>query len=258
MTAKVCYNIGIIHYQLGNIESSRESFEHAISLDSYFTIAYYALGVTWLKEEEESDNASQAFQKALTTFRTLPSVDYRPLGLDAVIYASSIMEIIRHISFNDYESLFALELDKLFALSFSKQKSLHNIDFLGTTTTISLPSLSSECLQREIEDDSTELNQLSITLDALVKVQDRDKKFFKKFSFSNDSFSYENLLQRLIGCNMIRLEDEESICYKDSCNDYICITDEEDLKIAIAKCSLIKNKKLLLKITSRKQKKGFN
>ena len=221
---------------MGNLESCIESLVQTTSLDNYFTIAFYMLGIIWALNENYKKSLA-SLKQALATFRELPRIDYEPLGMDIIIYAADIMELIRHISHHDYEIVCTIKIDKIFLLTESKQKSLEKIDFLGISTSLSLPSLTSasSSIKREMEEEeekekATTSTNCLIEKETLVTIDEKQSKYYKLYCFTQGNFSFDHLYGKLEKSGVICTN--ELIAYKDLFGDYVSITDEEDLRIA--------------------------
>ena len=204
------------------------------------------LGVLYALDENYEKSLSY-LKQALSTFRKLPRIDYEPLGMDKIIYAADIMELVRHVSHHDYEIAYGIEIDKIFVLSESKQKSLEKIDFLGASTTLSFPSLTSNSSSPSQEKCISSCQQ--IEKEILVKIEGKEHKYIKLFSFKPDNFSFDNLCFKLERAGIIC--PNESIAYKDLVGDYVSITDEEDLRIAYKKLFTANATKLNFRIISK-------
>ncbi|EWC45525.1 hypothetical protein DRE_05383 [Drechslerella stenobrocha 248] len=88
--SKVLFNIGLIHATVGEHEKAIEAYHRAISLDQYFSVAYFQLGVSnfLLREYKE---ASANFNDSLLHLRGNSTIQYEQLGLKFTLYSCEVL-----------------------------------------------------------------------------------------------------------------------------------------------------------------------
>ncbi|KAF3926146.1 hypothetical protein ABW21_db0201856 [Orbilia brochopaga] len=89
-TAKILFNIGVIHATLGEHERAVISFQKAVQADNYFAVAYFQQGVSnfLLGDFEE---ALANFNDALLYLRGNTLIDYEQLGLKFRLYSCEVL-----------------------------------------------------------------------------------------------------------------------------------------------------------------------
>ncbi|EPS40446.1 hypothetical protein H072_5724 [Dactylellina haptotyla CBS 200.50] len=89
-TAKILFNIGVIHATLGEHERAVIAFQKAVKLDNYFAVAYFQQGVSnfLLGDFEE---ALANFNDALLYLRGNTLIDYEQLGLKFRLYSCEVL-----------------------------------------------------------------------------------------------------------------------------------------------------------------------
>ncbi|KAK4701929.1 hypothetical protein P7C70_g4298, partial [Phenoliferia sp. Uapishka_3] len=88
--SKILFNIGLVQATIGSHELAVESFEAAISLDSYLAVAYFQGGVSnfLLGRYQES---RRDFDDAYSYLRSNLTIDYEQLGLKFRLYSCEIL-----------------------------------------------------------------------------------------------------------------------------------------------------------------------
>ncbi|KAJ2884545.1 hypothetical protein FB639_001939 [Coemansia asiatica] len=168
-SAKIHFNIGLIHGRQGNHDAAIDAYDEALKLDQYLVVAYFQRGVAKMVSQE-NDDALDDFNNAIKYLRDNEFIDYTQIGLDYKVYtcevlynralcyfclgresnalqdlksASSRMVEDRHswikkaISSNGMDCpLFCVPKGVIYRPSASKLKSSKKIDFLGSAKVI--------------------------------------------------------------------------------------------------------------------------
>eukprot|EP00041_Stephanoeca_diplocostata_P030600 m.932022 g.932022 ORF g.932022 m.932022 type:complete len:826 (-) comp23785_c0_seq41:178-2655(-) len=89
MMAKMCFNVGSIHLQSGNLKDAIISLTQTIEKDAYLAIGYFARGVANFKSQKYAA-ALADFSKTLTLFRGTVLIDYTQLGMNTKLYMCDV------------------------------------------------------------------------------------------------------------------------------------------------------------------------
>eukprot|EP00834_Sanchytrium_tribonematis_P004491 NODE_224_length_12322_cov_0.795549.p8 type:complete len:185 gc:universal NODE_224_length_12322_cov_0.795549:8196-7642(-) len=91
LNSKVCFNIGILFFRLGNYEMAHHYFQSCLKMDPYLTIGYYFYALMYQKLKDYKNSLSY-YGKCLRSFRHCKSINYNPLGLPVIININHVYE----------------------------------------------------------------------------------------------------------------------------------------------------------------------
>ncbi|GAA5980992.1 hypothetical protein JCM10908_003943 [Rhodotorula pacifica] len=122
--SKVLFNTAVIHATRGQHERAITDFARAITLDPFFAVAHFQLGVSafLLGQMEE---ARKSFDRALSLFHDNHTIDYRQLGLDFQLYSCEV-RFNRGLSMI-YSGRLDLGMQDLKAAQADKQSEEHDV-----------------------------------------------------------------------------------------------------------------------------------
>ncbi|GAA5866303.1 hypothetical protein JCM3774_006610 [Rhodotorula dairenensis] len=122
--SKVLFNTAIIHAIRGQHERAIADFARAITLDPFFAVAHFQLGVSafLIGQMEE---ARKSFDRALSLFHDNHTIDYRQLGLDFQLYSCEV-RFNRGLSLI-YAGKLDIGMQDLLAAQADKQSDMHDV-----------------------------------------------------------------------------------------------------------------------------------
>ncbi|XP_077986504.1 neutrophil cytosol factor 2-like isoform X2 [Glandiceps talaboti] len=89
-SAKIFFDIGVVHHGLGNLEAAEKSFESAIIKDCHLAIGHYQLAITYYKLNK-FHKSEISFNLAHQCLRGKNYIDYKQLGLRYVLYECEVL-----------------------------------------------------------------------------------------------------------------------------------------------------------------------
>ncbi|KAI8072519.1 hypothetical protein BC940DRAFT_251988, partial [Gongronella butleri] len=89
-SAKLHFNMGMIHAILGQYRHALDEFAKAVELDPYFSIGYFQAGVCHFLMNNFV-KARACFDKAYNCLRGNKMINYGQLGLDFMLYACEVL-----------------------------------------------------------------------------------------------------------------------------------------------------------------------
>ncbi|NXY53232.1 NCF2 factor, partial [Callaeas wilsoni] len=88
--AKICFNIGCIHFVLGKLAEAEEAFTQSIGCDKHLAVAYFQRGTVFYRRQNHR-KAIEDFKEALAQLRGNQLIDYKILGLRYRLFACEIL-----------------------------------------------------------------------------------------------------------------------------------------------------------------------
>ncbi|TKA52732.1 hypothetical protein B0A53_04185 [Rhodotorula sp. CCFEE 5036] len=122
--SKVLFNTALIHATRGQHERAIADFARAITLDPFFAVAHFQLGVSAFLLGHMAE-ARRSFDRALSLFHDNHTIDYRQLGLDFQLYSCEV-RFNRGLSLI-YSGQRALGMEDLLAAQADKQSDMHDV-----------------------------------------------------------------------------------------------------------------------------------
>ncbi|KAJ1816659.1 hypothetical protein LPJ56_002281 [Coemansia sp. RSA 2599] len=89
-SAKIHFNIGLIHGRQGNHDQAIAAYDEALKLDQYLVVAYFQRGVARMVTQE-NDSALDDFNNAMKYLRDNEFIDYTQIGLDYKVYTCEVL-----------------------------------------------------------------------------------------------------------------------------------------------------------------------
>ncbi|XP_022109797.1 proline-rich protein 12-like isoform X2 [Acanthaster planci] len=89
-TAKIMFNIGMLHQKLGNIQEADEAFQTVTIKDPHLAIGHYQYGNVQC-QMNRPDQARRQYDKCLDCFRGHKFIDYKQLGLMYKLYEFEVL-----------------------------------------------------------------------------------------------------------------------------------------------------------------------
>ncbi|GAM27338.1 hypothetical protein SAMD00019534_105130 [Acytostelium subglobosum LB1] len=89
-TAKILYNIGIIHFKMGNYKESIDNMTHSTELDKYLALSFFMRGVCY-HQMDDTSHAIVDYDESISKLRGHEFIDYTQLGLS---YRLTLTEIL--------------------------------------------------------------------------------------------------------------------------------------------------------------------
>lgn len=89
-TSRMLYNMGLIHYELGNYKVTLDALKKATALDRYFALGYFLKGLCYSRLDEWG-LASSEFDLAYNYLRGNPFIDYNQIGCSLILYECEIL-----------------------------------------------------------------------------------------------------------------------------------------------------------------------
>ncbi|KAJ2451639.1 hypothetical protein EV183_003470 [Coemansia sp. RSA 2336] len=89
-SAKIHFNIGLIHGRKLNHEGAIKAYSRALELDQYLVVAYFQRGVSYMVRQRNAE-ALDDFNSALKYLRDNEFIDYTQIGLDYKVYTCEVM-----------------------------------------------------------------------------------------------------------------------------------------------------------------------
>ncbi|XP_006813026.1 neutrophil cytosol factor 2-like [Saccoglossus kowalevskii] len=89
-SAKVFFNIGMVHQALGNLDAAEKAFESSLTVDKHFAIGRYQLSIVHYNCRRFKD-AEMSFKHTHESLRGKNYIDYKQLGLRFVLYECEIL-----------------------------------------------------------------------------------------------------------------------------------------------------------------------
>ncbi|XP_070532132.1 neutrophil cytosol factor 2-like isoform X2 [Ptychodera flava] len=108
-SAKIFFNIGLMHQRLGNLEAAEKSFEATVFKDQHLAIGHYQLANIYFQEKKHLQ-AETSYSQSYECLRSKPYIDYKQLGLRYVLYECEILHNLALTSSVLKEKHKALEL----------------------------------------------------------------------------------------------------------------------------------------------------